>query len=185
MNQISEIHGRLDALNSTAESNAALERTVAELLDELEATRKTLQSSASALNDGAPASGDIAELRAEQANSDRRMQTRLADVQDILERLVGRLGRIEDEVGRDDAEDEPAPQRSAPTFAARPPMRDARRQHRGQRRRVPQHSRPNSAPRGSRRDRREPSRRRRELARRSEFSSRARTSAAANAGRGD
>jgi localization factor PodJL len=125
VNQISEIHGRLDALNSTAESNAALERTVAELLDELEATRKTLQSSASAPNDGAPMSSDIAELRAEQANSDRRMQARLTDVQDILERLVGRLGRIEDEVGRDDDEDEPAPQRSAPTFAARPPMRDA------------------------------------------------------------
>jgi localization factor PodJL len=125
VNQISEIHGRLDALNSTAESNAALERTVAELLDELEATRKTLQSSASAPNGGAPVNGDIAELRAEQANSDRRMQTRLADVQDILERLVGRLGRIENEVGRAD-EDEPAPQRSAPTFATRPTMRDAR-----------------------------------------------------------
>jgi localization factor PodJL len=126
VNQISEIHGRLDALNSTADSNAALERTVAELLDELEATRRTLQSSASAPNGGASMSGDIAELRAEQTNSDRRMQSRLADVQDILERLVGRLGRIEDEVGRDDDEDEPAPQRSAPTFAARPPMRDAR-----------------------------------------------------------
>jgi localization factor PodJL len=64
-------------------------------------------------------------LRAEQANSDRRMQTRLEDVQDILERLVGRLGRIEDEVGRAE-EDEPAPQRSAPTFATRPTMRDTR-----------------------------------------------------------
>jgi localization factor PodJL len=124
VNQISEIHGRLDALNSTAESNAALERTVAELLDELEATRKTLQSSAFAPNGGAPI-GDIAELRAEQANSDRRMQARLGDVQDILERLVGRLGRIEDEVGRAD-EDEPAPQRSAPTFASRPTTRDSR-----------------------------------------------------------
>jgi localization factor PodJL len=125
VSQISEIHGRLDALNSNAESNAALERTVAELLDELEVTRKTLQSSASAPNGGAPVSSDIAELRAEQTNSDRRMQARLADVQDILERLVGRLGRVEDEVGRADV-DEPAPQRSAPTFASRPAMRHTR-----------------------------------------------------------
>ena len=131
VNQISEIHGRLDGLNSTAESNAALERTVAELLDELEATRKTLQSSAFAPNGGAPIGGDIAELRADQANSDRRMQARLTDVQDILERLVGRLGRIEDEVGRADG-DEPAPQRSAPTFASkRPAMRDTRAEPEG------------------------------------------------------
>jgi localization factor PodJL len=125
VNQISEIHGRIDSLNSTAESAAALERTVAELLDELEATRKTLQSPAMAPSSAAAMIGDIAELRAEQKNSDRRMQARLADVQDILERLVSRLGRIEDEVGRAE-EDGLEPERSAPTFATRPTMKEAR-----------------------------------------------------------
>jgi localization factor PodJL len=125
VNQISEIHGRIDSLNSTAESAAALERTVAELLDELEATRKTLQSRAMAPNSAAPMIGDIAELRAEQKNSDRRMQARLADVQDILERLVSRLGRIEDAVGRAE-EDGIEPQRPAPTFGARLTMKEAR-----------------------------------------------------------
>ena len=76
-------------------------------------------------NSAAPMIGDIAELRAEQKNSDRRMQARLADVQDILERLVSRLGRIEDEVGRAE-EDGIEPQRSAPTFGARPTMKEAR-----------------------------------------------------------
>jgi localization factor PodJL len=123
VNQISEIHGRIDSLNSTAESAAALERTVAELLGELEATRKTLQSAVMAPNSAAPMIGDIAELRAEQKNSDRRMQARLADVQDILERLVSRLGRIEDEVGR--AEEDEL-ERSAPTFGARPTTKEAR-----------------------------------------------------------
>src|SRR5271156_4181087 len=125
VNQISEIHGRIDLLNSTAESAAALERTVAELLDELEATRKTLRSPTMAPNSAAPMIGDIAELRAEQKNSDRRMQARLADVQDILERLVSRLGRIEEEVGRAE-EDGLEPQRSAPTFGARPTTKEAR-----------------------------------------------------------
>ena len=53
--------------------------------------------------DGALVDG-LAELRAEQEDSDKRTQSRLANVQDILERLVGRLGRLEDEIARvDDA----------------------------------------------------------------------------------
>ena len=119
VNQISQIHGRLDSMNSASESSAALERTVAELLDELEATRKTLQSTALGPHGVAPMLGDIAELRAEQSNSDRRMQARLGDVQDILERLVGRLGRIEEEVARAD-EDEPEPRRSVASYGAGP-----------------------------------------------------------------
>jgi localization factor PodJL len=118
--QISEIHGRLDSLNLTSQSNATLEHTVAELLYELETTRKTLQSSASAPHAADPALGDLAELRAEQINSDRRVQARLAEVQNILEELVSRLGRIEDDPAQVE-EDEPEPRRAVPApFGLKP-----------------------------------------------------------------
>ena len=47
-------------------------------------------------------------MRADQDEADKRTQSRLANVQDILERLVTRLGRLEEEVARGD-EARPAP----------------------------------------------------------------------------
>jgi localization factor PodJL len=96
--QISEIHDRLDALQPDASSKAALDpRTVADLIAELDTTRKTLQS----LREPAPPDNDdiadgLADLRAEQASADKRTQARLASLQDVLERLVDRLGRIDE-----------------------------------------------------------------------------------------
>jgi len=94
-NQIAVIHDRLDALQS-AGPGAALERRIADLVDELDATRRAMQTAS------APIGGGFAELRAEQEDSDKRTQSRLANVQDILERMVGRLGRLEDDIARVD-----------------------------------------------------------------------------------
>ena len=97
--QIAVIHDRLDALQS-ASPGAALEQRIADLVDELDATRRAMQAPQ------APVAGGLAdgfaELRAEQEDSDKRTQSRLANVQDILERMVGRLGRLEDEIARVD-----------------------------------------------------------------------------------
>ena len=93
--QISLIHDRLDALHSSG-PGAALERRIADLVDELDATRRTMQAPQSPIADG------FAELRADQEDADQRTQSRLANVQDILERMVGRLGRLEDEIARVD-----------------------------------------------------------------------------------
>ncbi len=101
--QISEIHDRLDALQSDSSSNAALEGKVADLLAELDATRRVLQSlPATGNRENDEIADGLADLRAEQLSADKRTQTRLANLQDILERLVNRLGRVEDEVARVD-----------------------------------------------------------------------------------
>ncbi|HEY1944420.1 MAG TPA: hypothetical protein VGH40_20095 [Roseiarcus sp.] len=101
--QISDIHDRLDALHAETSSNAALERKVGDLVAELDATRRALQSlPAASSRDDDPIADGLADIRAEQASADKRMQTRLSSLQDILERLVSRLGRIEDEVARVD-----------------------------------------------------------------------------------
>ncbi len=102
VDQIAEIHGRLDSIQSSWKSNAALERTVVDLLEELETTRRLMEENARAPA-ASPLAGDLADLRADKLSSDRRMEARLADVQDILETLVERLGRIEDDMGGADA----------------------------------------------------------------------------------
>ncbi len=101
--QISEIHDRLDALQPDASSNAALERKVADLVAELDATRSALQSlPAAAAREKDDIAVGLANLRAEQSSADKRTQSRLANLQDILEKIVNRLGRVEDEVARVD-----------------------------------------------------------------------------------
>ena len=113
--QIAQIHDRLDALQSSG-GGAALEQRVADLVEELDATRRALQAPQ------APVAEGLAELRADQEDSDKRTQSRLASVQEILERLVGRLGRLEDEIARVDDLHGPAPAAAAkPVVAAVPP----------------------------------------------------------------
>ena len=51
----------------------------------------------------------LAELRAEQANADQRTQSRLADLQSILETLADRLESIESELAADDVDEELRP----------------------------------------------------------------------------
>ncbi|HYA72810.1 MAG TPA: hypothetical protein VEF36_06600, partial [Roseiarcus sp.] len=101
--QISEIHDRLEALHPDGPANAALERKAADLLAELDATRRALQSLPETVareNDDIAAG--LANLRADQSSADKRTQARLASLQDILEKIVNRLGRVEDEVARVD-----------------------------------------------------------------------------------
>jgi localization factor PodJL len=100
--QISAIHDRLDALQADAASNIAVERKLADLVADLEATRRALQSLPMSGRDGEDIADGLADLRAEHVSADKRTQARLASLQDILERLVGRLGRVEDEVARVD-----------------------------------------------------------------------------------
>ena len=74
----------------------------------------------------APVAGGLAdgfaELRADQEDSDKRTQSRLANVQDILERLVSRLGRLEDEIARvDEARAAAAPPRRRRSRPLAPP----------------------------------------------------------------
>ena len=98
--QILEIHDRLDALHPDALSNGALERKVGDIHAELEAMRTALQSLPATARDNDEIVGGLANLRAEQSSADKRTQARLANLQDILERIVNRLGRVEDEVAR-------------------------------------------------------------------------------------
>ena len=102
-NQIADIHDRLGALQTAPASNSALEQMVGELLGELDRTRKALQ--VAAVPAGAPAPAldphiveSLADLRVEQTNTDRRVQATLTGVQDVLEKLVDRIGQIEDDV---------------------------------------------------------------------------------------
>jgi localization factor PodJL len=111
--QIALIHDRLDALQS-ASPGAALEQRIADLVDELDATRRAMQAPSAPVADG------FAELRAEQEDSDKRTQSRLANVQDILERMVGRLGRLEDEIARVDEARAATPASAAAAPAAPP-----------------------------------------------------------------
>jgi len=112
--QIALIHDRLDALHG-AGPGAALEQRIADLVDELDATRRAMQAPSAPVADG------FAELRAEQGDSDKRTQSRLANVQDILERMVSRLGRLEDEIARVDEARAAAPVALAAPAAAAPP----------------------------------------------------------------
>ena len=99
--QISEIHDRLDALHPDASSSSALEGRIADIVAELDATRRTLQSlPAAAARDSDEIADGLASLRAEQSSADKRTQARLANLQDILESIVNRIGRLEDEVAR-------------------------------------------------------------------------------------
>jgi localization factor PodJL len=117
-NQIAVIHDRLDALQS-AGPGAALEGRIADLVDELDATRRAMQAPSAPI--GAGLADSFAELRAEQEDSDKRTQSRLANVQDILERMVSRLGRLEDDIARVDETRAVAPA-APPVAVAAPPL---------------------------------------------------------------
>ncbi|MGO4869033.1 MAG: hypothetical protein ACLPGW_00230 [Roseiarcus sp.] len=121
---VADLIAELDATRRTmqsapapdASSKSALDQhMVADLIAELDATRRTMQSlPATAARGNDDIAAGLADLRAEQTNTDQRMQTRLVGLQDILEKLVNRLGRIEDEVTRADD----SPRARAPGGAA-------------------------------------------------------------------
>jgi localization factor PodJL len=107
---VQDIHERLDAIASARPAPAALEQAMIELTEELEAFR----SAREAVTRGV---GTLSEMRAEQAQLDRRMDARFSGLQEVLERIVDRLGRA------DAVPVAPAP-RSAPVSPSRAAFAD-------------------------------------------------------------
>ena len=82
-----------------------------ELLEKLREADKAEGSSASETSAAVNAALDahLSELKAEQASADRRTQSRLADLQGVLETLAARLASIESELAADDVDEELRP----------------------------------------------------------------------------
>ena len=119
--QIDSIYDRIDALAAKATANDP-GPVVRELLEKLRDAEKAEGSSALETSAAVHAALDthLAELKVEQASADRRTQSRLADLQSVLETLTERLAGIESELAGDDVDEEVRP-------AARPPARPASR----------------------------------------------------------
>lgn len=108
--QIGAIYDRIDAL--AAKSTAADPGpAVRELLEKLRQADKAEGASALETSVAVHAALDthLSELRAEQASADKRTQSRLADLQSVLETLTARLAGIESELAVDDVDDELRP----------------------------------------------------------------------------
>ncbi len=97
-----DIHERLDVIGSVRAAPAALEQALRELTEELEA----LRTSRDLVDRGVTT---LSDMRAEQAQIDRRMDARFSGVQDVLEKLVDRLGRLEREIVSEGGPRPPAP----------------------------------------------------------------------------
>ena len=116
--QIANIHDRVEALAAKtvrAEESGPVARELLERLREVDAAVSTGASGTSAVIRTA-----FADLRAEQASAERRTQTCLAGVQDVLGTLVARLASIESEIAGeiDDALRPPARPANHRTTAA-------------------------------------------------------------------
>ena len=112
---LQDIHERLDVIGSARPAPAALEQAMRELTEELEAFR----SAREAVGRGA---ATLSDMRADQMQFDRRLDARFSGVQDILEKLVDRLGRLETEIVDDNAPRPPSPPsgRAAPSLSLSP-----------------------------------------------------------------
>jgi localization factor PodJL len=122
--QIDAIYDRIDALaaRATADDPGPVVR---ELLERLREAEKAEGSSALETSAAVHAALDahLSELKAEQASADRLTQSRLADLQSVLETLTARLAGIEGELAGDDVDEELRPPARAPTPA--PPVSSA------------------------------------------------------------
>ena len=140
LRQVMQIHDRLDALGQDSGSNAALEKTVGELVAEFEDTRKLLLDVVEPAGRAQDVSADLADIKTEQTNAERRMSGRLNRIQEILEDLSERLRDLEDgpvdaSLGAERAPLPPAaassyalgdiPDRPRPPAAPRPPAQAA------------------------------------------------------------
>ena len=110
--QIDTIYDRIDALAAKA---TAVDPgpAVRELLERLREADKAEGSSALETSAAVHAALDahLSELKAEQASADKRTQSRLTDLQSVLETLTARLAGIESELAADDVDDELKPVR--------------------------------------------------------------------------
>jgi localization factor PodJL len=115
IHQIDTISGRIDAMAAQAGEPGPVMRELLERLREAgQASDSLAAESSAAIN--AALDTHLAELRSEQAGADQRTQSRLADLQGILEILASRLASIESELTTDDIDEELRP----PARAASP-----------------------------------------------------------------
>ncbi len=114
--QINTISDRIDALAAEAARAGEPGPVVQELLEKLREADKAEGSSALETSAAVQAALDahLSELKAERASAEQRTQSRLADLQRVLETLVARLANIESELAADDIDEE-----------LRPPIRSA------------------------------------------------------------
>jgi localization factor PodJL len=102
--QIADMKDRLDASPAKPSSIGALEAMVAELLDQLDQTQLALRNVSPppvhAAGGEEALVQSLEDLRAEQNHSDRRIQSTLGGVSDMLEALVDRIGQIEEGIAR-------------------------------------------------------------------------------------
>ena len=100
--KISNIQDRIDALTAKVAQAGEPDPLMRELIDRLREFGPPAPAAPApsvALQAGLAA--ELTELRAEQASADRRTQSRLLGLQDILEKLVARLAAIESEIAGD------------------------------------------------------------------------------------
>ena len=109
--QIDTIYDRIDTLAAKSGRADDAQPVVQQLLEKLreaeQASGSVAAESSVAIN--AALGAHLAELRAEQAGADQRTQSRLADLQSILEMLGARLASIESELAADDVDEELLP----------------------------------------------------------------------------
>ena len=98
--QIATIYDRIDALAATAVQADDPEPVLRELLDRVRKVEAAPNSRESETLTAfhAALGAHLSELRAEHASADRRTQSRLAELQNVLETLVTRLASIESEL---------------------------------------------------------------------------------------
>ena len=123
--QIASIYDRINVLAAKADRADDPEPVVRELLERLreaEAAPKTPASETLAAFHTA-LGAHLSELRAEQASADRRTQSRLAELQSVLQTLAQRLASIESELSSDvDEELRPPADAATPRPAAGPAL---------------------------------------------------------------
>ena len=132
--QIDTIYDRIDTLAAKSGRADDAQPVVQQLLEKLreaeQASGSLAAESSAAIN--AALGAHLAELRAEQAGADQRTQSRLADLQSILEMLGARLASIESELAADDVDEEllpPARSASPASPLGSASLGDARRPH--------------------------------------------------------
>ena len=119
--QIETIYDRIDMLAATSSRADDVPPAVQQLLEKLREADRVSGSlaaeSSAAIN--AALGAHLAELKSEQVGADQRTQSRLANLQSILETLATRLASIEGELAADDVDEELRP----PARSANPASR--------------------------------------------------------------
>ena len=97
--QIARIHNRLEALSGRFSSANALESVMRELLEKLaEGAPSSIAGGTGASSEvSASLAGELAELKAERATGDNRIQLRLTEIHHILQTLAAHLASVEAE----------------------------------------------------------------------------------------